>query len=71
MHPDGMAAVPEIPQSLSTVHSFAQGQAEPGITMCADTTDTTAYDRMVIMPPDRTAIRCENSLAFPTVHSFE
>jgi len=26
MHPDGMAAAPEIPQSLSTVHSFAQGQ---------------------------------------------
>jgi hypothetical protein len=22
MHPDGMAVVPEIPQSLSTVHSF-------------------------------------------------
>src|SRR5215469_11773503 len=26
MHPDGMAAVPEIPQSFWTVHSFAQGQ---------------------------------------------
>jgi hypothetical protein len=26
MHPDSMAVVPEIPQSLSTVHSFAQGQ---------------------------------------------
>ena len=26
MHPDGMAAVPEIPQSFSKVHSFAQGQ---------------------------------------------
>jgi hypothetical protein len=25
-HPDGMAAMPEIPQSFSTVHSFAQGQ---------------------------------------------
>jgi hypothetical protein len=25
-HPDGMAAVPEIPQSLSTVHSFEQRQ---------------------------------------------
>jgi hypothetical protein len=26
MHPNGVAAVPEIPQSFSTVHSFAQGQ---------------------------------------------
>jgi hypothetical protein len=26
MRPDGMAVVPEIPQSLSTVHSFEQGQ---------------------------------------------
>jgi len=26
MHPDGMAPVPEIPQSFSKVHSFAQGQ---------------------------------------------
>jgi hypothetical protein len=28
MSPDGMAVVPEIPQSLSTVHSFEQGQAK-------------------------------------------
>jgi hypothetical protein len=28
MHPDGMATVPEIPQSLPTVHSFAQGHDE-------------------------------------------
>ena len=26
MHPDSMAVVPEIPQSLSTVHSFEQRQ---------------------------------------------
>jgi hypothetical protein len=26
VHPDGMAAVPEISQSFSTVRSFAQGQ---------------------------------------------
>jgi hypothetical protein len=26
MHPNSMAVVPEIPQSLSTVHSFEQGQ---------------------------------------------
>ena len=28
-------------------------------------------DRMVIMPPDRTAITQENPQAFPIVHSFE
>jgi len=26
VHPDGRAALPEIPQSFLTVHSFAQGQ---------------------------------------------
>jgi hypothetical protein len=25
MHPDGMAVVPETPQSFSTVHNFQQG----------------------------------------------
>ena len=31
MHPDSMAVMPEIPQSLSTVHSFAQGQVSAAI----------------------------------------
>jgi hypothetical protein len=30
MHPDGMAAMPEIPQSLSSVHSFEQDTQYPG-----------------------------------------
>jgi hypothetical protein len=28
MHPDSMAVVPEIPQSLSTVHSLKQGEQQ-------------------------------------------
>jgi hypothetical protein len=31
----------------------------------------TKADRMVIMPPDRTAITRKNPQAFPTVHSVE
>src|SRR5262249_3146627 len=34
MHPDGMAAVLEIPQSFSTVHSFAQGQPPDNPRFC-------------------------------------
>jgi hypothetical protein len=37
MHPDSMAVVPEIPQSLSTVHSFGQRQEVIGRLFTSDT----------------------------------
>jgi len=33
MYPDGMAVVPENPQSFSTVHSFERGQAPLQVTL--------------------------------------
>jgi len=33
MYPDGMAVVPENPQSFSTVHSFERGQARLQVTL--------------------------------------